>query len=138
MKLSKNYKLIINSQLEKLETVEEFLIKAFTENGISEEVFSEIFLALNEAVSNAIVHGNKSDINKKVEIDLALKDGLATIKVKDEGKGFDPEKIPDPTKPENILKESGRGIFIMKNTVKKVKYDFSEKGTTVILQFNIQ
>ncbi len=108
-------------------------IKEKIKDYLPAEKLDAVILAVSEAVSNSIKHGNKSDAGKKVEIKIRLSDEKITISVLDEGKGFDLSKIPDPTNPENLLKESGRGIFIIKNVIDNLEYKFTEKGTLTVL-----
>ncbi|MFC2082140.1 ATP-binding protein [Bacteroidota bacterium] len=113
--------------------VEEFLINIAKENNLEEEKYNSLALSASEAVSNSIVHGNKLDETKKVFINVIVKDDEMRIIFKDEGTGFNPENVPDPTNPENILKDSGRGIHIMKSFIDELKYNFTPSGTETIL-----
>ena len=79
------------------------------------------------------MHGNKSDRNKFLKIKVIVDDEKFKIIFKDEGNGFNPQKVPDPTKPENILKDNGRGIHIMKTFLDELSYNFTEDGTETIL-----
>jgi serine/threonine-protein kinase RsbW len=91
---------------------------------------SDIEIALFEALANAVVHGNHEDRSKKVHICCRYKRGdNVTITIKDEGTGFDPGKVPDPTATENIEAEHGRGILMMKTFMDEVRY---EKGGTEV------
>ncbi|OGU32969.1 MAG: hypothetical protein A2057_13140 [Ignavibacteria bacterium GWA2_35_9] len=114
-------------------TVEEFVNYFGMDLGIDESKMSGLMLSVTEATTNAIIHANKCDVNKKVEIDVLVNDGYITIKVKDEGKGFDPSKIPDPTSPENLLKDSGRGLYLMRIYMDDLKYNITPSGTETIL-----
>ena len=91
-----------------------------------------IHMAMEEAVMNAIKHGNKSDPDKKVHIVLNLSEHEFYAQITDEGEGFDPEDVPDPTADENLEKFSGRGLMLMRNFVDVVRY--SPKGNSVELQ----
>jgi serine/threonine-protein kinase RsbW len=84
--------------------------------GLDEDQLYEVSVAVRESVVNAIKHGNKSDVDKHVivEFSVAPRDHMV-VRVKDQGPGFDPEDIPDPLAPENIMKGSGRGILFMRN-----------------------
>ncbi len=84
--------------------------------GLDEDQLYEVGVAVRESVVNAIKHGNKSDIDKRVvvEFSVAPQDHMV-VRIKDQGAGFDPEDIPDPLAPENIMKGSGRGILFMRN-----------------------
>ena len=93
-------------------------------------------IALTEAVNNAINHGNKRDASKSVVVIAELRNPfLLEISVEDEGEGFHYLDVPDPTLPENVLSESGRGIFIMREITDNFSYN--ERGNALIMQFNI-
>jgi serine/threonine-protein kinase RsbW len=86
-----------------------------------------------EAVNNAIMHGNKYDPEKKVTVVINCRGQNMKIIVEDEGPGFKPGEIPDPTRPENIENLAGRGVFLMSKLADKI--EFSEKGNQVTMQF---
>lgn len=108
--------------------VSEFLSQA----GVSEDVIFGIDMAVREAVTNAVVHGNKLDENKFTEISLKSSPDSFEITVHDQGKGFNPSNIPDPTQEENILKTSGRGIFFMRNFMDEVDWTINPQGGTTV------
>jgi serine/threonine-protein kinase RsbW len=132
-----HYHLEIESDPNNLITVEEFVNYFATELGVDEDKMSGLMLSVTEATTNAIIHANKSDVNKKVEIDVFVNDSHITIKVKDEGSGFDPTKIPDPTSPENLLKDSGRGLYLMRIYMDDLKYNVTPTGTETILTLKL-
>jgi serine/threonine-protein kinase RsbW len=100
--------------------------------GIGEEVAFGVDMAVREAVTNAVIHGNKLDDAKVVAVKLKNTPEGFEISVHDQGAGFNPDDIPDPTKDENILKTSGRGIFFMRNFMDEVEwYAEPEGGTSV-------
>ena len=100
--------------------------------GIGDDAAFGIDMAVREAITNAIVHGNKEDDTKQVELSLSCGQRAVEIQVKDEGEGFDPGSVPDPTSPENILKTSGRGNFLIRTFMDEVEWSSpSEGGTTV-------
>lgn len=103
----------------------------------SHEKFHNILIATTEAVINAIQHGNKFDLNKKVSLSVEAFDKKIIIAVQDEGKGFDPSSVEDPRTPENLLKERGRGIFIIRQLANSVSIRSGEKGTVVEMIFDI-
>lgn len=109
--------------------VSEFLSRA----GVSEEVAFGIDMAVREAVANAVVHGNKLDETKFVELSLRTLPEAVEICVHDQGSGFNPNDIPDPTQEANILKTSGRGVFFMRNFMDQVEWSVSANGTTARL-----
>ncbi|GBC77084.1 Serine-protein kinase RsbW [bacterium HR08] len=82
--------------------------------GFDEETAMWISMAVREAVINAIKHGNREDRQKRVEIQYAFNHDGLSIRVTDQGSGFDPSQVPNPLDPENLLKPTGRGIFYMK------------------------
>jgi len=114
---------------------ENFIDSISAEINISEEIYGNILVATIEAVANAIKHGNRLDATKYVFIDAELNDGVLEISVKDEGMGFDPSALPDPTLPENILKFSGRGIYLIRSLSDGV--DFLEGGTLLKMTFKL-
>jgi len=120
-----------------LPEIEDFIQALLKEQNMDDEQINAVVLSVAEAASNAILHGNKNDKNKKVFILMEVDDEKVIIRIKDEGKGFDPSKVPDPTIPENILKDSGRGIHIMNNFLDKLTYKFTDSGTEAILELNL-
>ncbi|MFH1194613.1 MAG: ATP-binding protein [bacterium] len=134
---SKSFSKVIASNPEHLPEVEEFVLSIARDNGISEDRFNAIALSVSEAVSNSMVHGNKLNPDKNVYINVSVNDKSFTIKFRDEGTGFNLATVPDPTKPENILKDSGRGIHIIKSFVDDVRFNFTPTGTEIILIFNL-
>ena len=89
-------------------------------------------MAVREAITNAIVHGNREDEAKEVEVTFNCLEHELEIEVKDQGKGFDPADVPDPTDPANILKTSGRGIFLMRSFMDEVKWLMRPDGGTTV------
>ncbi|HEY5884781.1 MAG TPA: ATP-binding protein [Pyrinomonadaceae bacterium] len=108
--------------------VAEFLSRA----GVSEDVIFGVDMAVREAVTNAVLHGNKLDETKFTDISLKSSPGSFEITVHDQGKGFNPAEIPDPTTEENILKTSGRGIFFMRNFMDEVDWTINPQGGTTV------
>lgn len=133
-----HYQLELESDPNNLITVEEFVNYFAKDLGIDEDKMNGLMLSVTEATTNAIIHANKSDINKKVLIDVYINKGILTIVVKDEGKGFDPSKIPDPTAPENLLKDSGRGLYLMRVYMDALDYNVTPTGTETILTLKLK
>ena len=104
-----------------------------TEFDIHEDSYGNILVAVTEAVNNAIQHGNKYDAQKKVTVSYEVDGDRIMFIVSDEGPGFDYYNLPDPTAPENIEKEAGRGVFLMKELADQVI--FSENGRVVEMYF---
>lgn len=91
---------------------------------------ADVRTALYEAIANAVIHGNREDVKKQVRIRCRFDARqCVSISVSDEGEGFDPRKVPDPTRPENLESEHGRGIFLMRTYMDEVRY---EKGGTEV------
>jgi serine/threonine-protein kinase RsbW len=128
-------RLKIESAIDNLRLVETAIDDITNEYGINKENYGKILISTLEAVNNAIVHGNKSDIRKYVIIEIMLQDKRFQITVSDEGKGFKPEEIPDPTRPENIESIDGRGVFLMSKLADEI--EFNREGNKVKMTFNI-
>lgn len=121
--------LILKSNRNEIRKFEQLLESANQKFGLPPEKFINLQIASSEALINAIVHGNKEDETKSVHITIEYDDSRMLVKIKDEGKGFDLSKIPDPTSSENILKEHGRGIYIIRSLVDDFHSNSSDKGT---------
>lgn len=100
--------------------------------GASEQTAFGIDMAVREAVTNAVVHGNKENEAKQVEVVFNCLQHALEIEVKDQGEGFDPAEVADPTDPANILKTSGRGIFLMRSFVDEVEWFVRPGGGTTV------
>ena len=97
--------------------------------GCVPEGVSDVEIALREALANAIIHGNHEDRRKQVHVTCRCEPGEVSIAVKDEGKGFDTNNVPDPTAPEHIRSVHGRGIHVIKALMDEVRF---EEGGAVI------
>lgn len=127
------YDINIQSDPNNLITVEEFVNYVGTEASLSEEKLSNLLLCVSEAVTNAIVHANKLDPEKVVNIRAEFNDEFLTFIIKDEGIGFNPDAVPDPTEPENLMKDHGRGLFLMRTYLHELRYNITPTGTETIL-----
>lgn len=132
MQLEK-HSLILKSSRNEIKKFEELLEGINKKFNLAAEKFINLQIATSEALINAIVHGNKLNEDKRVFINIEFDDHLLKVTIKDEGGGFDLNSIPDPTSHENILKESGRGIFIIKSLVDEFECNSSSNGTEYIL-----
>ena len=128
------YEKEISSDPESLPELEEFILDIAKKCNLNDEKLNGLALSFSEAASNSVVHGNKLDKNKKVKISVLVNDKKITIIIKDEGRGFNPQAVPDPTRPENILKDNGRGIHIMRSFLYDLRYNFTPSGTETILE----
>jgi serine/threonine-protein kinase RsbW len=100
--------------------------------GVTEEAAFGIEMAVREAVTNAMVHGNQEDEAKSVEVIFSCHGNELEVEVRDQGTGFEPTSVPDPTDPANLLKTSGRGIFLMRNFMDKVEWVARPEGGTAV------
>ena len=127
-------RLKIPSDLENLRDVEKAIDEIATLKKISHTSYGKVLVAVLEAVNNAIAHGNKFSSDKCVNICLKCKKDKFKVTVEDEGCGFSPDEVPDPTLPENVEKINGRGVFLMTKLADEIK--FNEKGNSVTFVFN--
>lgn len=131
------YHLEIESDPNNLITVEEFINYFAKDLGLDDDKLSALLLAVTEATTNAIIHANKSDRAKLVQITAEVIEGQLYVIIKDQGPGFQPEEVPDPTDPENLLKDSGRGLYLMRVYMDDLRYNITPEGTETILVLNI-
>jgi serine/threonine-protein kinase RsbW len=125
--------LVIRSDLNELKKVEKFSLKISKKASLSEDISDNIAIVLTELVNNAILHGNKNQQEKKVTLKAAYFDDRIEISVKDEGDGFDPSLLKDPRDPENIWKDNGRGIFLVRHLIDKAEFFPSSEGTEIVV-----
>ena len=126
--------LTIRSEIENLPVVESLIDRVCQTVGIHEDVYGNVLIAVTEAVNNAIIHGNRMDKDAEVAVYVYDEPSTLCFSVEDNGKGFDYMNLPDPTSPENLEKENGRGIFLMRNLADEV--EFNESGNRVMVLFN--
>jgi serine/threonine-protein kinase RsbW len=125
----------IGSEIGNLRKIEEFIESVSSRFAIGKEAYGEVLVAVMEAVNNAINHGNGRDERKKVDVCFEKEGEKLIVIITDEGKGFKPESIPDPTKPENIENISGRGVFLMRKLSDSI--EFNKTGNSVKMSFNL-
>jgi serine/threonine-protein kinase RsbW len=121
----------IKSQLTELVKMEHLSRKVAKTMHLDDDQKDNLSIAVTEAVGNAIVHGNKKDPEKKVDILFEITQNQVVVSVTDQGPGFKLNQLADPLDPDNVMKESGRGVFILKMLMDDVKFTFSPKGTTI-------
>ncbi|PWG82630.1 ATP-binding protein [Pararcticibacter amylolyticus] len=130
------YTLQLPSKLESITIVENFIDNLKEEYQIPPDTYANVLTCMSEATINAIIHGNKQDEHKKVYINLEVSDRKRMqFTVTDEGDGFDYNRLPDPTAPENLENLTGRGIFIIKHLADQCI--FNVKGNEIELHFKI-
>lgn len=130
------YTLQLPSKLESITIVENFIDNLREEYNIPDDTYANVLTCMSEATINAIVHGNKYDVNKKVYINLEVHDKKRLqFTIVDEGDGFDYDRLPDPTAPENIQNLTGRGIYIIKHLADQCIFNMT--GNEIELHFKI-
>ncbi len=128
----------IGSRFENIDLIQIVVDDALARLGLDDDSRHWVGIAVREAVANAIKHGNRQDPDKEVEVELAIEDECAIIRIRDCGEGFNPDQVGDPLAPENLLKPTGRGIFYMKSFMDDVEYRTRpEGGTEVTLRKHI-
>lgn len=127
---SEHVEITISSRFENIELVQVIAEHLCENAGMDDDGSHWIGMAVREAVANAIKHGNKLDVSKKVSATFELAGTRLSIIIRDEGNGFDPSKVSDPLNPQNLMKTSGRGIFYMRTFMDRVDYHFEPGGGT--------
>ena len=125
----------IASKIDNLRKIEKVIDEISVEFAIGEDQYGNILIAALEAANNAILHGNKLDEKKDVNVTFSIDENALIIRVEDKGPGFDFEHVPDPTAPENIENVNGRGIFLMEKLSDSIK--FERNGAIVELEFKL-
>jgi serine/threonine-protein kinase RsbW len=128
----------IPSIIENIRIIESFIDNVKEAYQISDDIYGNIMVAVTEAVNNAIVHGNKQDRSKNVDLSLHFHEDMIRFVVEDEGEGFDYHHLPDPTDPENLHKPHGRGIYLIKQLCDEVKFKNNGKCIELIFYINGQ
>jgi serine/threonine-protein kinase RsbW len=123
----------LDSTLETVDSAEQAASRIASEAGFDDDEVMRIAMAVREAAVNAVLHGNAYDPGKKVSLAFERIGENLVITIRDQGKGLDPDKIPDPLAPENLLKTSGRGIFLIRSFMDEVQISPSQTGTEIKL-----
>ena len=126
--------LSIPSEMESLPIVETLIDDVCKKMGVHEDVYGNVLIAVTEAVNNAIMHGNQNTSTLLVDVGVYDETESFLFQIKDKGDGFDYMNLPDPTSPENIEKENGRGIYLMRHLADEVV--FNDKGNEVAIVFS--
>lgn len=128
---SERIDITISSRFENIELVQVVAEHLCESAGLDDDGSHWIGMAVREAVANAIKHGNRLDLSKKVRAAFVLEGEQLVITIRDEGPGFDPSGVSDPLSPQNLMKTSGRGIFYMRTFMDEIDYVFEGDGTTL-------
>jgi serine/threonine-protein kinase RsbW len=127
------FRVTIPSNPKNIRKVETFLKKVNKAIHLDEIQFHKLMVSLTEAVNNAIIHGNKSDAARKVILKCEHLPGWLLLIVEDQGRGFKLDLVANPLKKKNLMKESGRGIFLMRTLMDKVEFQQTASGLEVRL-----
>lgn len=135
--MSESYRLEIPSDPREIMAVEQFLEEINARLRLDEMKFNKLLVATTEAVNNGIIHGNKRDRSKKVLLRVDINSSAMTVRVRDEGKGVDVETIPDPLAEENLLRENGRGVFLIRSLMSSVDFEKFDDGWEVTMRMEL-
>jgi serine/threonine-protein kinase RsbW len=134
MSESRSIELRLESKIDSVDAAELIVQGLAREAGFGPDDIDHLGMAVRESMVNAITHGNGYNKDKAVHFAVRLQDGTLTISIRDEGEGFDPQCVPDPTTPENLLKTSGRGLLLMNALVDEFEVGPAQPcGTRVTL-----
>ncbi len=125
--------LTLDSSLASVDRVERTAEKLAADAGLDEDARFGVTMAVREAAANAVFHGNKCDLEKRITASFENTGGSLIFSVADQGDGLDPSTIPDPLAPENLMRGSGRGIFLMRSFMDEIHYKQLQPGTELTL-----
>jgi len=135
--MSESYRLEIPSDPREVMAVERFLEKINDKLKLDEMRFNKLLVATTEAVNNGIIHGNKRNRDKKVLLRVDVNSSTLVVRVRDEGRGMDVATLPDPLAEENLMRENGRGVFLMKSLMSSVDFELLDEGWEVTMKIEI-
>lgn len=128
--------LVLDTKPEIIHDIEVAIEEIKEQLSFQDDVYGNVMVAVTEAINNSIYHGNKEDQSKKIYLTFELKNEFRLlVSVRDEGEGFDPDSLNDPTAPENLENIGGRGVFLMQHLADDIK--FSDEGRIVEMGFNV-
>lgn len=133
----RHFVLTLKSQPQQVAKVEGFLRKVNRVAKLDKEQFNKLLVVTTEAVNNGILHGNKQDTEKHVTLTCNVHVEILQIRIHDEGAGFDAESLPDPLAQENLFREHGRGVFLMRSLMDSVAFERSKHGSDVIMTMRL-
>ena len=129
-------KLVLETRPDVIHDIEVAIEEIKEKLSFQDDVYGNVMVAVTEAINNSIYHGNKEDQSKKIYLDFEMKNEYRLlVRVRDEGEGFDPDALADPTAPENLENIGGRGVFLMQHLADEIK--FTDEGRVVEMCFNI-
>jgi serine/threonine-protein kinase RsbW len=122
----------LESTLESVDSAEELAVGVAQRAGFDDDDLMRIGMAVRESMVNAVVHGNRYNAHKKVRFSVGHNAERFTVRIADEGEGFDFESLPDPLAPENIMRTSGRGIFLIRSFMDEFEMRHLDGGGTEV------
>lgn len=131
-------RLVISSDFANLPKVEQFTVALCKRAKLNDDQSDNMAIAITELVNNAIIHANKQNPEKNVTIRVRYKENCVVVSIIDEGPGFNPQQVANPTDPQNLWKQNGRGLFLVRNLIDEVEINPSPEGTEIILKEYIE
>jgi len=132
----RTHHLTVSSDRSSISLIDPFL-KAEGIAALAGDRYHDVLVTITEAVNNAIIHGNGGDVSKSVVLDIQTGGGEIIAVVIDHGTGFDPDSIPDPRLPENLLREGGRGVFLIRHLADEVEFTTRDDGSAILIKFKL-
>ncbi len=126
------------SSIENLEKIEQLSTQISADAGFDESTIDDISIALTELVNNAIHHANKDNPDKKVTVIFTVDEKKLSVSISDQGEGFTPKNVGNPLDPDNLMADSGRGLYLVEALMDSVDYNISNTGTEVIITKNLK
>ena len=120
-----------------LADVDDFIYDIIGKVGVSKSTTADFAISVSEIVNNAIAYGSGGERSRPIYVKVEIEKNEVTITIKDQGKGFNPENLPNPLEKENLLNQVGRGIFIVRSLMDSVDFNITDGGTEVVLKKNI-
>jgi serine/threonine-protein kinase RsbW len=130
--VSETVERFLDSTLDSVDSAEELAVGAAQRAGFGDDDLMKIGMAVRESMVNAVVHGNRYNANKKVRLSVTRNSGRFTVRIADEGEGFESAHLPDPLAPENLMRTSGRGIFLIRSFMDEFDIRRLEPGGTEV------
>ena len=135
MSTQESYELTLQSERNSIKMVEPFLRSVKGIDVLGERRFHDLLVSMTEAVNNAIIHGNECDPTKQVTVTVRATSKEVVAVIHDCGPGFDPDTVPDPTLPENLLSEGGRGVFLIQHLADTAEFTITSSGMVVAITY---
>ena len=132
------FTLVLSSKPQEIVRVENFLEEVNRRLRLDDTKYNKLLVATTEAVNNGIIHGNRRDPKKKVILTCEVNHEALLVSVQDEGFGVDLTKLPDPLAEENLLRENGRGVFLMRSLMDSVEFEKIPGGSEVVMRMELK